>query len=495
MQHKKNSQASVKPRRQRNKAKGKAPAKVQGPKPSRNRKRKTKIGKAIAKDFQSSAYARYAQQMQNPSGISAPSVLPDVGSTAVCSRKYQRVLSFSQATYAKLRLVMFPNLFLPGYVSGTGAQTIPVAGIGACEFSGILESESDVHSNTRGVMRFKDSVGGVASGGLSDQTDAAGVVKRGFTSALPQNATMKMVLKNLQHTGLLASSPVPVITFYGAAAGGNWTQLAITNILPEGKEITQSITIPAGGPFVKFAMAITGTLSKKTRVEISCGCDAAQFVTSASSSFAPAFGEQIVENNISQGRVTHLSMFCQNTTAEIVSSGTIAAGRVPVTFDLGNYDGNWLQSMSTLDNNRRYIGPMKTGAYVFWMPEQQDEFQIDNIAEKQKSYQDANYLVLEIPDWSAGATVEVTFTWIVEFYTPSQNFEKIVPPPKTQEFDVIWHMLSRIQAATCNPDHEQFTENWVASVKRAIRDMYGVYRDNKALIDNVGSALLLAASA
>lgn len=437
----------------------------------------------------SSLYGRYAKQMENPRNISAPSVLPDLGANSVCARKYQRTVSYTQATYNKLRIAMFPNLFLPGFVVGGSAQTIPVAAAGPLIMQGTIESSSDAKTSTKGVLRMKDTVSVSAAGALAPIVDAAAEARKGFTCAVASGTLIKAVFKNLNHTGLLSTTPSPYVNLAFAAAAGNWVLALATGVLPEGKEASFECTVPAGGPFTKMSIWLAGTQNQKVNVEMSLSFSAAQFVTTASSSFAPAFSQQIIDQNITMGRVTHMSCFVQNTTSELSSTGTIVAARVPVGFDLAAEDGNWIQSASTLPDNRHYIGPMKNGAYVWWMPEQQDEFQIDNIAQKQQQYQDANYLLVEIPDWVAGATVEVTYTWIVEFYTSSQNFEKIVPPVKTELFDVMWHVLSRMPAASCNPDHEDYTKDMLAKVKHVVLTAQGFYDRHKDLIHGIGRAV------
>ncbi len=459
---------------------------------SKQKRKRTSPGQGKFKKLLSSYYSRCAEQMVNPSKVVSPVVLPDEGASAVCCRKYTRTLAYKQSDYAKLRLAMFPNLFMPGFVAGGPSITVPSAAAGLVVMSGLLKANLDADSNAQAVVNFKDAVGGGGGGTLNPLTDAAGVTRNGFVCSIATGTMFTLFAADKSPASVLqVASPAPIIAIYGAAAGGNWVLFKQTEIIPSRGNYWE-VTVPAGGIFTKFALVVGGTKSKDTSIDFAFSFTSAQFVTGAVGTFAPAFGEQIIEEHISQGRVTHMSMLIRNTTAPIYSSGTICAARVPVGFDVGAYSGNWLQSASTLPSNRQYIGPFQTGAYVFWTPEQLDEYQVDNVGEKLTAYRDSSYLVAEVPDWIAGATVEVTFTWVVEFYTPSQNFDKVPTPPMTPEWRMIWDLVTRTPAAMCNPEHESETKAFLNSVKSTLTDIYEFYGENKEMIHLIGEAIMFA---
>jgi len=431
----------------------------------------------------------YAAQMVNPAKEGAVHVLPDFGHTPVCARRYTRTVSVSQAQYPKLRIAMFPNLYAPGYIASQTVVNVPPAATGMVSLSGKLKASADGPGNTTGFFAIKDIIGNHISAAMTDLTDAANVTRKGFAGTYVSGSTMTYVVRN--NSGSKIASPLIDFVFATnapAAPAGAWVSAGGPSQIPEGKDLTGSITIPAGGPFTKFAMTVNGTNSKDVELDLTVNASNAQVTTAAGKTFAPSFAEQIIDEKITHGRVTHMSIFVQNTTAEIAANGSIVAARVPSNFDLSANEGDWMKTASLLPPNRHYIGPMKTGAYTFWMPEQLDEFQIDNISQKLEAYKDANYLIVEIPDWTAGATAEVTFTWIAEFYTSNQNFEKQFPPPLTNDFELAWHLISAFPAAMCNPEHDKETRSYVQKIKSAALHLYNFYSQNKAAIDSVAMA-------
>jgi hypothetical protein len=481
--NKKNGQPSQRPQNKR-------PKRNNGANSSQRRPRRArKEGKsAVSRAATSNALGIYAAQMVNPARESTLRVMPDYGHTPVCARKYTRTISVKQTDYAKLRVTMFPNLYQPGFLASHVVATIPSGGSDLVVLTGKFLASNDSVDNTTGVFDIKDAQGVSSKAAMFAVADSVPVARKGFQGLFISGSNITYILKNNSGSKI----PTPNLEVLFSTATGVWTTAGTVSAIPEGKDMTGSLTVPATvfaeGPFTRIAFHISGTNSKDVEIDATLNFSNSQFTTNAATTFAPAFAEQIVDEKITHGRVTHMSMFIQNTTAEISASGTIMAARVPSNFDLGAYNGDWVRSASTLPLNRQYIGPMKTGAYAFWMPEQLDEFQIDNIAQKLNSYRDANYLVAEIPDWTAGATAEITFTWVAEFYTPNQNFEKIIPPPITSDFEMAWHLISGFPAAMCNPEHDKETRSYVDKIKSAARSLYSFYQNNKGAIDSVALA-------
>ncbi len=440
----------------------------------------------------STAYiTKAAAQMVNPAGIVSPVVLPDTGSGSVCARKFQRTVTFSQASYPNLKIAMFPNLFMPGFIAGDSAAiTIPAAAPGAVVATGELVTSVDDCSTGSFPMKLLDSAGNQIIGLAQPLADGAGTKKIGFSGSLSNPCAITVTVKNNSAESKVAA---PVVSLWNATAAGNWTQIGMPELLapvPRTSSVTASGTSGLAG-ITKFGIGVTGTNSRECKLDISISFSSAQVSLAAGKSFSPAFAEQIIDDKIESGRVTHLSMYARNTSAEAYTSGVITAARVPANFDIAAQGTSWTELATRLPENRYYTGPLKTGAYTFWIPQQLDEFTLDNVHKKVDSYRGADYLVLEAKDWAANSSVEVTFTWLVEFYTPNQNFEKIQTPPMFPEFQAVWHSLLRFPAAMCNPEHNKETGSFVKSVRDGLRSAYSFYKENSEIINTVGEALIM----
>ncbi len=90
-------------------------------------------------------------------------------------------------------------------------------------------------------------------------------------------------------------------------------------------------------------------------------------------------------------------------------------------------------------------------------------------------YSKSEFLVVEIPNWVAGATARLEFTWSVEFYTPNQNYEKILTPPRSPDWNAVYYALLCCDAAHCNPEHENYAVEFVSKVKKAVQSAAAWY--------------------
>lgn len=456
----------------------------QGPAP---RSRKAYKRSELGVDY----LTKVARQMVNPDKIVAPCILPDPGSNAVCARKYQRTVTFKRADYAALKVAMFPNLYLPGFVAGSSdAVVIPASAAGPVVAAGQLDTNSDTGASGSMKLKIGDRTGETVIGLALPLADAAGAKRLGFTGSFPTGNNFTATVKNISPESKVAA---PTISFWFATDVGNWTEVVLNSFkspIPRTESITSSGAI--GANYTKFGVLVTGTNDRECKLEINLTFSSAQVGFNAGKSFAPAFSEQIVDNAIEKGRVTHMSMYCRNTTAEAYTSGSVTSARVPANFNLASQAESWTQLATRLPENRYYTGKLATGTYCFWVPEQLDEFQIDNVSTKLDTYRGSDYLILEIPEWVENASVQVTFTWIVEFYTPNQNFEKIMTQPMDDDFRRVWHYALNFPAAMCNPEHTKDTADFVQSVRKGLKSAYGFYKENAEVINMVGEAMLAA---
>lgn len=422
-------------------------------------------------------FSKLATQMIMPS-MAGNGLVPSPNSTPsqVCVRRIRKTFNVSSASAAYssgFTVAMFPDLFNPGYVSSIADVLIPVP-------PSAVSINSYYEWDVAGPSM--DSGFAVAKGGdskcvatLRQISDAALVSRLGY-NLTPLAASACSVLHD-NYT----DSPITLHTMY-KVTGGNWTILGTDNI-GANSFVSVKYTLPLNTDAIAIVPATTVMGGRgSTLIGITVG----QFASPASASLTNAFESFVIDNNIKTGRVISMSLLCTNTSPAIANGGNVSAGRVPHGF---NPILNVPQELSGLPENRRYQGPASTGAYVSWMPSQFDEFEIDNIPNKRKSYSQSEYLIVQVAGWAPPAGTTASFViycdWLVEFFTPNQVFEKVLTPPRSEEFDILFHALLSMPAATCNPEHGKLVKDLLRKGGESVRSGLQFYDKNKAAINTV----------
>lgn len=442
----------------------------------------------------------YATQLALPGLSSNPRVLPNSTPSQVCARSYRRVVDVAQADSTHLRCVMFPDLYNPGYISNNTTVVIPNAR-DVISLSGSLTTTTADNAAAPNYPQtvfkaFSENASaalsmstGTALGDFSGGTGYG----RGFPCNIASGSLMTISAHNVSNTKTAPTISIGV-QYYDALIATS--EIVYKAVVSQGETVTYTATVPVyTGNRLHGLFFVIGNEGKVETIKLSCSFTSGQFSSGAATGFAPAFAEQIIEENISHGRVTAMSIFCQCTTAMQFNSGNINVGRVPYTF---NPIGNISEQLSALPNNRRYQGKFVDGAYVNWLPSQLEECEVNEIPEMSRILDTAEFLVLEIPNWVVGATARLEFVWSVEFYTPNQNFEKILTPPRTPEWNALYYAMLSLDAGHCNPDHVDRAKEYIAKVTRGLAQAsqwYSAHADTlKAAGEAVatGLALLLA---
>lgn len=440
---------------------------------------------ASSRSGQNAALAQYARQFLLPvdvGGAKPLSVSPSNYPSQVCVRHIHKVVDVSSATHAGgFSTIMNPNLMAPGFVSNSGAVTMPPAGPGPVALSCQGVSYDPV------LPTFTYMPGIKVMDSVSEQiftttpiADSALDLKSGLvmTPSAASNGTFSVL-----NTG----PDLCKFEIWYKVALGAWTIIS-TNTLASGQDKTTTFLIPLNANSLGFSFA---SGSKSSRISLKIAIDAKQFSALAVDSIGPAFDRFILDNELSMGRVISMSILATNTSPDLANGGTINAGRVPRSFHPFTQIA---ANLAALPENRRWQGPASTGAYVTWMPSQFDEYEIDNLASKQLQLSEAEYLIVNVQGWNppAGATssFRLQFDWIVEFYTPNQLFEKVLTPPMSREFEVLFHILLSMPAATCNPGHVDALRNLVRKGVEYGKGAYRFYNDHRVIIDGIVAALL-----
>lgn len=177
-------------------------------------------------------------------------------------------------------------------------------------------------------------------------------------------------------------------------------------------------------------------------------------------------------------RVVALSLLASYSGNQFNDGGVIAAARCQAGYVFG--DDPYSSLTKLVDH--QYHGPMKTGAYVWWLP--------NSFAEREYLLQgqtppSATNLRIAGNFSDPDGSLQITITTVIEFYSPLQIFSHIIGPVVSEAFYAALHALDSIPAATCNPLHTDLLKLLGKSLKKAV----GFAASNPALVQQAVKAL------
>lgn len=431
-------------------------------------------------------FTKLATQMLMPS-MAGNGLVPSPNSTPsqVSVRKIRKtfVVKSSDANFGDgFTVAMFPDLFTPGYITSKATVLIPDPP-SVVQIHAYCYWEDAGPSMQSGTVAVKASGNPRSVSSLVEITDAALVKRLGF------NLTPLAATSYTNYMENNKSMPVTIHTMY-KVAGGNWTILTTDNI-GAGETLPIKGNLPANTDAIAYVPVTSGQNTKGGHINCNLVLQNGQYSSLGSIPLSNAFEPFVIDNGILTGRVISMSLLVRNTSPEIANGGNICAGRVPCRF---NPISNVFQEMSVLPENRRYQGPAATGAYASWMPSQFDEFEIDNIENKRETYLQSEYIIIQINGWAPPvgtvASASIECEWCCEFFTPNQVFEKVLTPPRSEEFEVLFHILLSMPAATCNPEHGKLLKELLRKGGESVKSGLQYYDKNKATINTVLSLML-----
>lgn len=187
-------------------------------------------------------------------------------------------------------------------------------------------------------------------------------------------------------------------------------------------------------------------------------------------------------------RVTAMSLLVTNMGSATHDGGEIVVGDTRQSTVYSSK--STLELMQTLkalpEGNRWYSGIMRGGGYTFYVPD-------DMTSYEPHSYDTVNFndnccVAAGIID--NGGSVRVISTFVVEFYTKSQLFERSMGPTWTAEYKLAHAYIQRGRMASGNEDHESMTARIANNISKAWNWAW----EHKALLEaggEIAMALLL----
>ncbi len=239
--------------------------------------------------------------------------------------------------------------------------------------------------------------------------------------------------------------------------GGVWTDSA--TFVP-----AQSLDVTPGGNFDGLWVGVSGPRqSQGYDLQLRRGAAAASDIAVAPFMTHDVFTTDAVSlSRVSSHRVTALSALASYSGNQFNNGGVIAAARTRAGFAYD--DNNAYQALSKLQDHS-YRGPIRDGAYVWWLPYDLDELDfrgaLDTPSETELR------IAGEFAD--ADGALQVVLTMTVEFYSPLQIFEHEVGPALTDDFVRAYHRIDSMPAATCNPQHTKILRGILNSAGRGAK--------------------------
>lgn len=206
-------------------------------------------------------------------------------------------------------------------------------------------------------------------------------------------------------------------------------------------------------------------------------------VLSAADSYNLFMTDASTIGRVSSYRVTALSMLASYSGSTLDNGGTIAAARVRRGF---RYDADSEYSALTKLQDHAYRGTLKEGAYVWWLP--YDFSELD--PRPPVVYDEGTEIHMAGHFDNADASLQLTVTMTVEFYSPLQIFEHEVGPALTDDFVRGYHALDAVPAATCNPKHDSLLRKIVKSGSKAAKSAGSFALSHPEIVTMLASSLL-----
>lgn len=429
----------------------------------------------------------YAKQFMLPGESDGHRLLtsPASGSHQMCVRHLHRVIDVSSATLPNgFTCVMRPDLTSPGFITSSANTATPaVPGLVSVSGPGVGLNNGAGEWDPNQKLIVEDVTGKQNIIKFTSVADAAAVSRTAITiTPLPASEVGFVFTWKNQNR----------FTVVTKTAAGNWVNL-FSRQGAQGNVQTASVTLPANTTHIGFHFN-EGPALAFPRVDMTINIASGQVTTLAVDAIAPAFPAFILDSQITVGRVISMSVLASNTSADVAKGGNINVARVPHTQSVFSQVP---ASIALLPSNRRYQGPAATGGYAWWMPSQLDQFEPNEVHHMAEALDEADFLLVNVEGWAPGAglgnsTFRIQFDWIVEFYTPSQLFEKIQTPPIFPGFEELFHQLLTMPAATHNPGHIEAVKDFLKGAMGAARGAAAFYQDNHQVINALLSAVAKA---
>jgi len=429
-----------------------------------------------------------AHQVMLPLDVSSPLTSPNSFPAQVSTRVFTQSVTLKTATLgSEATLLLTPDLLMPAFVSFATPVNFPVAH-GPMDIKARYDFDQPNNAVLAGSgAKLISLVDGTAVAPISPVTDGAGTVKLGF-SVVKDTQVGNNIFVTIVNKRKSSQSSATYQVWYKISSTNHWQLNQTTPPVAWGASYQNQIGYNSNDI---DAVAVHGTNS--TQYDVEWHFSDTQVISDSGQVLRPALEKQVIADDITNARVTAMAVLVTNVTPVLNRGGNVSIGRVPN--DFAPFGADVQSRMAKLPKNRRHIGDAAVGGYTWWLPSTYDEFELDNYANLEEAYRNSEYLLCKLSGLSDDAVFIVTVSTIVEFYSPNIIFEKRLTPIFSSEIHNLFHILSMMPAASCNPSHAEMFKDLVTRGVELGKRAYQHYQDNSALYNSIGKLLLGAVAA
>lgn len=278
-------------------------------------------------------------------------------------------------------------------------------------------------------------------------------------------------------------------------SGGAWTYLTSATKIPSGGSVIVYDGTPAS-QYDAVTFEINNQAGSPTNPDhdLSSISASVQFTgyipvaTTAGSVSEFVSQKLIAAAGVTNCRVTAMSLLVTNMASATHDGGELvmACTRQSVAFGAPSTAALMTNIKKLPEGNRWHSGVMKDGGYTFYVP--------DDLA----SYEPHDYSTINFQDncciaagkMDESGVVRVVATYIVEFYTRVQLFERAMGPAWTAEYKLAHRYIQTGRMASGNEDHRSMTQR----IKRNVQNAWNFALAHRNEIEagaNILAALLL----
>lgn len=171
--------------------------------------------------------------------------------------------------------------------------------------------------------------------------------------------------------------------------------------------------------------------------------------------------------SVTNARVTAMSMLVSNMAPATHDGGLLVSGCVEqsLLYEQHNVQDCVNAIMALPETNRWQRSIIHDGGYAYWVPNDLQSYEPHHPS----SYDVDDNCVCAFGFMSEGGSIDVIVTFIVEWYTPVQLFERSPGPSWTPPYEVAFRTLLMSRMASHNEDHESMIKNIQARAQKALK--------------------------
>jgi hypothetical protein len=139
------------------------------------------------------------------------------------------------------------------------------------------------------------------------------------------------------------------------------------------------------------------------------------------------------------------------------------------------------------DPNMWINTPVSRGGYGWWMPDDASSYE----PRPYGSFEESDNVLVAAGRMEPGNSLRIHASYIVEFYTPKQVFEKEYGPPLAGAYEAAFNQLLQAPAVCQNEDHEAL----IAKIKRGLRSALSAIDSATTWASQNRAAIMAATSA